>query len=396
MSYLSYFGFDGEPFSHAPSQRFYFASAEHTAALRRLLYCVESMQGLAVLVGDSGRGKTTLARRLLDALPESQYVAAMIIIVHKDVESLWLLKHIASQLGVVTPAADAPSLIAQLYQQLVFLHDSGKRAVVLVDEAQMLKTQQLMEEFRGLLNLEVAGHKLISFVFFGLPELDEVLRLDPPLAQRVAMRCVLRPLDAVAAASYVLHRLNVVGGKGESIFPPEALAEIYRYSQGVPRLINTLCDNVLLELFFAQKKKADIADIQQVARNLGIANRVSLTIPEQLDNVVLERKSDLPSIPATLPLDPVVPPSTAGLPTETWGAVASVGDLLSNAVPYVAKDRKESLPTARPTPPGQDAISKVSGTLPIAIQDAELYAHIDLHKVQALLEQLNHLGRVAR
>ena len=130
------------------------------------------MKGLSVLVGDIGAGKTTLARRMLDSLPEDEYEAALLVIIHSGVTANWLLRRIALQLGVENPAQEKLALLSQLYQRLLQIYESGKKAVVLIDEAQMLETRELMEEFRGLLNLEVPERKLISFVFFGLPEIE--------------------------------------------------------------------------------------------------------------------------------------------------------------------------------------------------------------------------------
>src|SRR5690606_16253149 len=129
----------------------------------------------------------------------------------------WLLKRVALQLGVPDPADDKLAILSQLYQRLVQIHQTGRKAVVLIDEAQMLQSREVMEEFRGLLNLEVPGHKLISFVFFALPTIDQFLALDPPLAQRVAMRFRLGPLSQEDTAQYVHHRLRLAGA-GEEVF----------------------------------------------------------------------------------------------------------------------------------------------------------------------------------
>ncbi len=271
MDYLEYFGLTSEPFSHAPNSRFYYSSRQHTDALKRLLYVAQTMKGLAILVGDIGHGKTTLARRMLDALPENEFEAAMLVIVHAGITPNWLLKRIASQLGVPQPADDKLTILSQLYQRLVEIHQAGKRAVVLIDEAQMLASRDLMEEFRGMLNLEVPGHKLISFIFFGLPEIERHLRLDPPLAQRVALRYQLQPLSEEDTVAYALHRLRLANAE-EDLFPRAALLEVHRQSRGVPRVINTLCDNVLLELFFAKSDQATPELVSEVAGNLRLGD----------------------------------------------------------------------------------------------------------------------------
>lgn len=275
MNYLDFYQLSQEPFSNAPVSRFYYASPQHARALTRLAHAVGAMKGLAVLVGDIGAGKTTLARRLLDGLPEDRYEAALLVMVHSGVTAGWLLRRIATQLGVERPAEEKLALLEQLYQRLLRIHEAGRRAVVLVDEAQMLGTRELMEEFRGLLNLEVPGRKLLSFVFFGLPELEDHLRLDPPLAQRVALKVRLQPLGAEATEAYVRHRLRLASAPRVP-FAPEALARVHDHARGTPRLINTLCDNALLEGFIACARDIDEALVERVARDLEVPLGISV------------------------------------------------------------------------------------------------------------------------
>lgn len=278
MDYLGYFGLQNEPFSNAPLARFYFESKQHTDALGRLRYAASSMKGLALLVGDIGHGKTTLARRMLDSLPESEFEAAMLVIVHAGITPNWLLKRIATQLGVANVADDKLTILSQLYQRLLQIYQAGKKAVVLIDEAQMLASRELMEEFRGLLNLEVPERKLLSFVFFGLPDIERNLLLDPPLAQRVALRCHLKPLSADDTTAYINHRLRLAGSE-RPIFTPPTIQEVFRLTSGVPRLINTLCDNILLEMFFSGNKAPTVEIVSKVAQSLRIGD-TTLRPPE--------------------------------------------------------------------------------------------------------------------
>ncbi|MFH1809264.1 MAG: AAA family ATPase [Pseudomonadota bacterium] len=281
MRYLEHFELTQEPFSNAPVSRFYYNSTQHQQALTRLMYAVESMKGLALLVGRIGAGKTTLARRMLDSLPDQEYEAALLVIVHSGITANWLLKRIAGQLGVVNPHNEKLALLSQLYQRLVQIYESGKKAVLLIDEAQMLQTRELMEEFRGLLNLEVPERKLITFVFFGLPEIEDNLRLDPPLAQRVALRHVLETFDRGDTESYIKHRLRLAGAK-QMLFDDGAIDAVHGAVRGVPRLINTLCDNALLETYLARQPTVSRAMVEVAARTL---------------NLDAEGFSDLPATP---------------------------------------------------------------------------------------------------
>ncbi|HYO60052.1 ExeA family protein [Archangium sp.] len=268
-TYLDYFELTQEPFSNAPVSRFYYNSAQHSQALTRLMHSVSYMKGLSILVGDIGAGKTTLARRMLDSLPESEYEAALLVIIHSGITANWLLRRIALQLGVETPAQEKLALLSQLYQRLLQIYESGKKAVVLIDEAQMLETRELMEEFRGLLNLEVPERKLISFVFFGLPDIEKNLKLDPPLAQRVALRYKLEPFTAESTEAYIKHRLRLANCP-RLPFTSEALLAVHQRSGGTPRVINSICDNALFEAFLAREQMLSDKLIHHIADNLGL------------------------------------------------------------------------------------------------------------------------------
>ncbi len=264
MSHLKYYGLTQDPFSNAPISRFYFNGPHHAQALLRLTYAVSAMKGLAVLIGDIGAGKTTLARRMLDSLPEDEYEAALLIIIHRDVTAQWLLRRIALQLGVETPADDKLQLLGQLYRRLVDIHLQKKKAVVLIDEAQMLGSVEVMEEFRGLLNLELPGKKLLSLVFFGMPALEQNLKLDPPLAQRVAMKYRLAPFSEASTGAYIKHRLRL-GGATRMPFSPDAVVAVHQRSGGSPRVINMLCDNALFEGAIGRQPTIDGKLIERVA-----------------------------------------------------------------------------------------------------------------------------------
>lgn len=269
MSYLEFYNFKEQPFDNTVDERFYFNNSQHDEAQLRLKYAIDNMKGLGILVGDIGTGKTTLARMMLEDLSEHEYEAALLVIVHSSITAEWLLKKIAMQLGVREPSDNRVDLIGQLFRRLVAIKDGGKKAVVLVDEAQMLNSREIMEEIRGLLNLEVAGSKLITFILFGLPELDEVLSLDEPLKQRTGVRFKLTSLQQDIVCDYIRHRLNVAGCDRE-VFSEMALKAIGQYSQGIPRLINTICDNALLEGYLLKREVVEDDLVKNVANDLGL------------------------------------------------------------------------------------------------------------------------------
>lgn len=278
MSYVEYFAMDREPFSNAPDARFFFNSEQHSQALLRLMYAVDSDKGLAVLVGGVGTGKTTLARRMLDGLSEDRYESSLLVMVHSGITPEWILTRIALQLGVDNPASDRLALLKQLYERLVQIHESGRKAVVLIDEAQMLQSRELMEEFRGLLNLEIPGKKLLNVIFFGLTEVEDCLRLDEPLAQRVALKYHLKSLTPALSELYIKHRLQV-GGAKRMLFRPDCVSAIHSYAGGVPRLINTICDNCLLEAYLRKQQDVDLRIVQSVAGDLGLLRQTMVQAP---------------------------------------------------------------------------------------------------------------------
>ena len=292
MSYLEYFSLDREPFSNAPDARFYYDSQQHSQALIRLMYAVNSNKGLAVLLGGVGTGKTTLARRMLDTLDESKYESSMLVMVHSSINPEWILTRIAMQLGVQDPAADRLTVLKQLYERLLQIEGQGRRAVILIDEAQMLQSRELMEEFRGLLNLEIPGKKLLNIIFFGLTELEDCLRLDEPMAQRVAIKYHLDALTVDITTDYIKYRLQVAGGRPE-MFEDAAIDAIHRFAGGVPRLINTICDNCLFESFMIKAKVIDAGIVHSVAGDLGLLQKPITTKDAEIEKSGLDEIEDM-------------------------------------------------------------------------------------------------------
>ncbi len=271
MSYEAHFGLIEQPFSNAADSRFFFESPQHQETMVRVQHSIQTMKGLTVVIGGSGTGKTLLARRVLEKLEaeHDQYEAALLVIVHSEVTADWLLRKIAVQLGVPNPPDRKAELLPQLFDRLNQIYESGRKAVVIIDEANMLKSKEVFEEFRGLSNLEVPGRKLISIVLFGLPELEENMAVDPPLVQRVAVKVSIKPLEQASTAAYVKHRLSVAGAS-RTIFSDEALEAVHTVTKGIPRLINTVCDNALLESYLVKKDLVGAQLIRDVGADLAL------------------------------------------------------------------------------------------------------------------------------
>ncbi|MHB8835262.1 MAG: ExeA family protein [Candidatus Methylomirabilia bacterium] len=313
MSYEDFFKLREQPFSNAPDARYYFNSSQHSQALLRLKHAASTNVGLAVLVGDIGAGKTTLARHLLDDLDEREFESALLVIVHSSITSEWLLRKIAAQLGVEVIPEGKIETLAAIYHRLLKIKEEGRKAVVLIDEAQMLQSRDLMEEFRGLLNLELPAHKLITFIFFGLQSLDQTLALDEPLQQRVALRYRLSAMGLDSTAAYIRHRLQVAGGPEREIFLPEAVQLIHRYARGIPRLINVICDNCLFEAYLIRKDHIDASVVEGVVADLGLKSGVPSPAPAASP---APRPAAAPAGPAAAPppRPPAAPAGSAATP----------------------------------------------------------------------------------
>ncbi len=268
MDYLGFFDLNMEPFRNDPEERFYFESAGARRACLRLLRGVHQHKGLGVLIGPPGCGKTTLGDHLVRGLDEESWAPRFLSIGHSDCGRGWLLPHVAQIFEVSDPADDAPGLLEQIDERFVGMQGHGRHPVLIIDEAQLLRTTEVMEEFRALLNLAHDGRNTMSIVLLGLPALADALALDAPLAQRVETRIEIEPLDADEVRNYVEHRLCVAGGS--NLFSHDAIQALGAFSGGVPRLINTLADNALFEGFLAEERPVDASRVVEAARQLGL------------------------------------------------------------------------------------------------------------------------------
>jgi general secretion pathway protein A len=253
--YTSFFGLGEKPFAITPDPRYLFMSERHAEALAHLLYGISEAGGFIQLTGEVGTGKTTVVRSLLERMPGHADVA---VILNPQLSPLQFVLTICEELGIFVRDEDTTSLkdlIDILNKRLLEAHAKGRRVVVIVDEAQNLSPETL-EQVRLLTNLETASHKLLQIILIGQPELRALLeRIDlRQLAQRITGRYHLNPLSKNETAAYVNHRLRVAGANGE-IFSPAALREVHRLSNGIPRIINVICDRALLAAFTREQHR---------------------------------------------------------------------------------------------------------------------------------------------
>jgi len=263
--YTSFFGLSEKPFAITPDPRYLYMSERHAEALAHLMYGVSEAGGFIQLTGEVGTGKTMIVRTMLERMPGHADVA---VILNPRLTPVEFLLTICEELGVFVRDEDVGSikdLVDILNKRLLAAHAKGRRVVVIVDEAQNLSPETL-EQVRLLTNLETATQKLLQIILIGQPELRDLLERNElrQLAQRITGRYHLVPLSREETAAYVKHRLRVAGATSE-IFTALGLREVHRVSQGVPRIINVICDRALLGAYTTEHHQIGGALVRKAA-----------------------------------------------------------------------------------------------------------------------------------
>lgn len=265
----SHFGLSAPPFQLSPDPSFYFDSRGHSNALAYLKFGVYQREGFIVVTGEVGAGKTTLVRTLLDGLDHDKIVAAQVV--NTQLDSSDLLQAICTAFGIPTQGTSKAQWIATLEAFLVALAVAGRRALLVVDEAQNLGLKEI-EELRMLSNFQLGSQALLQSFLVGQPELRKLLQSPSmeQLRQRVIASCHLGPLGADETRGYIEHRLRHVGWTGRPEFTDAAFAEIFACTQGIPRRINVLCNRLMLACFLASKEVIDAKDVTGIASEMRI------------------------------------------------------------------------------------------------------------------------------
>jgi len=265
--YNAYFGFTDNPFNISPDPEFLYRSPQHEEALANLIYGVQSRKGFIVLSGEVGTGKTTMLECLRDYLDTVRTEFAFIFNSRLSPEQFFDM--MAFDFDLDCDRKSKTDVLFALNNLLLQQHERGRTCVLIVDEAHNLEWD-VLEEIRLLGNLENRGGKLLQIILAGQPELDR--KLDAPnlrqLKQRIVLRCSLDPLDAAEASAYVESRMARAGMPNQTVFPPQILEEVYKRSRGIPRVINLICDNLLVTAFAMEQKVATVAMLNEVCQDL--------------------------------------------------------------------------------------------------------------------------------
>jgi general secretion pathway protein A len=242
--YLEFYGLKQAPFDLTPNPRFLFHSGKHREALNHLLYGIHERKGFVQLTGEVGAGKTTLCRALLEQL-DGHFSTAVILNPVLNAEEL--MRSIATEFGLEARGHNRLDAVAAITEFLLKQVGQNRECVLIIDEAQNL-TEDLLEQVRLLSNIETDDRKLLQIVLMGQPELRDRLNSHRlrQLRQRITVRYHLKALTRFEVTQYIQHRLELAGAKGVPFFTRPGLWRVYFYSQGIPRLVNAVCDKALL------------------------------------------------------------------------------------------------------------------------------------------------------
>jgi general secretion pathway protein A len=377
--YYQYFGLDEAPFSIAVNPRYLFMSARHRDALAHLLYGVGAGGGFILLTGEVGTGKTTINRCLLEQLPHDTDIA---IILNPALNAVELLATACDELGIDYDPDNhtLKTLTDKLHQFLLANHSNGRKTVLMIDEAQHLDFD-VMEQIRLLTNLETHDEKLLQIILIGQPELAQMLARPElrQLNQRITARYNLEPLNLEETGAYIRHRLQVAGMSADrDVFPPAVVKGIYRQTRGIPRLINVLCDRILLGAYGRNKTRADKSMLRLAAKEVmgeelveerawgswAAAAAAAVLLVGLGGWWLYERQQDAPLLPPVAGAQsPAVPPEPAPEPAvEVEAAIDAVPDRMSEAEPEIAPVPVEVKPevagNAAPAAPAVDELEQ--------------------------------------
>jgi general secretion pathway protein A len=268
--YEAFYDLKAKPFELSPDPRFIHFTEQHCEALSSVVYAIRERKGFLALCGEVGTGKTTLVHALLDLLEKVGILSAFIF--NPILSRSEFFECLLAEFNLKCDSASKVQALTKLNALLLERYRQGRITVLIIDEAQNL-SDEILEEIRLLTNLETSTEKLLQIILVGQPELSS--KLDSPhlrqLKQRISLQCSLGPLTLIDTAEYIRTRLRIAGLPNQEIFSDSCIAKIYRSSGGIPRLVNTICDNALVSGFACDSKTIDVEIIDEVIGDLRLA-----------------------------------------------------------------------------------------------------------------------------
>jgi len=362
--YKNFFGLRENPFNVNPDPRFLHLALHAQKALAELTYGIQNRKGLILLTGEAGTGKTTLINCLLDWLRHQETPTAFIF--NSRLSTNHFLEFILTDFGIPVDIQLKSNMLTRLNTWLIECFRSGKSPVLIVDEAQGL-TSKVLEEIRLLANLETPSEKLLQIVLAGHPELEEKLRRPElrQLRQRITLRCSTRPLALEESRGYITERLRISGAMGDPIFASDAMDAVHFYSQGIPRVINLLCEHALMNAYAEHFRPVPARMVEEAAHefSLGQGRRFA----KQEAN--LQVPSRATSLPGLIAFDAFQEPAlTAGNSTVTtaWQPEATSASMVNSDAAAFLKDSTLARAGSEVKPKESalclDSIPRVSGS----------------------------------
>ena len=276
--YKEIFGLRANPFNVNPDPRYLFLTRHTEEALACLTYGIQSRKGFVLLTGEVGTGKTTLINKLLEWLRAQQVPTAFVFNSRMNVPQF--LDYMMADFGIPCETRSKSQILLKLYNWLLERYRTGETAVLIVDEAQNL-ADEVLEEIRMMTNLETFTEKLLQIVLVGQTELEQKLKQPNlrQLRQRLTLRAKTHPLSLEETKAYIQQRLRIAGSNGQQIFEPEALQAIHRYANGIPRVVNLICEHCLVSAFVDQEKAVKSSVVDAVARDFDLGDNHGAPIP---------------------------------------------------------------------------------------------------------------------
>ncbi|MBI1798654.1 MAG: AAA family ATPase [Candidatus Eisenbacteria bacterium] len=386
-----HFGLRENPFVAGHHSRFVYPSPEHQEALAHLRFGIENREPFVLITGEVGTGKTTA---LYDALAEWQTRIVVALITNSALTRNELLEEISLRLGVlVTSSASKPQILSQLERTLTAIHSRGDRAILLLDEAQNLE-RELLEEIRLLSNLEIEGTKLLQIFLVGQPELESKLQRPElrQLRQRITVHYRLRPLNIEDTERYIHHRIGVAGGHALSIFPADACREVHRLTHGIPREINHVCSQALLNAFVEDARAVGPLHVASAATDIEFKSVIGDEDAPESIRAQLE---------ATSPPSARPPVRAARMPAAPVPVAATTSEAPAPATPIeppasapAVTPRQETAPLAAPRfeapAPGTPAPAPAPEPEPSPKPEPAAEAELNLSMIDTWMEHAKH------